>query len=216
MKFRWVYVLILALITTIIVPTADASAAGTIAVKSKVLYYKGQPYIELSGGNKSVTAKLNKMFKVHAVHIVSADKKIKKENKKYSVSTTSATVKFNQKEKISVVYEDYIYAGAAHGFPSSTSYNYDLRTGKELKFKDFVQNDEQLANLEESISSSLRAMYNANQGIFEENINDFPLDQDPAFYIYDKGIVIRFYPYEVAPYAAGFVDVKVPYSKIKK
>ncbi|MNC50648.1 hypothetical protein D3C75_999010 [compost metagenome] len=79
-----------------------------------------------------------------------------------------------------------------------------------------MQNDDQLANLEDSISSSLRAMYNANQGIFEENINDFPLDQEPAFYLYDKGIVIRFYPYEVAPYAAGFVDVKVPYSKISK
>ena len=47
------------------------------------------------------------------------------------------------------------------------------------------------------------------RAIFEENIYDIPLNVSSNFYFYKNGIVIRFDPYEVAPFSEGFVDVFV-------
>lgn len=211
-KLRWINYLLITVLIAIILPINHVEAASTITVKTKIQYYKGQQYIHLTGGKKSVTDKLNKTFKLHAVKAASLDKEDKKLNKNYSF-TTMASVKYNAKEKISVVYEDHMYAGGAHGMDATRSYNYDLRTGKELKLSEYVKDDIQMKKVEKSISNSLLAMYNAGVSIFEENIYDFQLDQTSEFFLYDKGIVIRFYPYEVAPYAKGFVDIKVPFSK---
>ena len=211
-KWRWVNYLLITVLIAIILPSSHVEAGSTITVKTKVQYYKGQPYIHLTGGKKSVTDKLNKTFKLHAVKAARLDKEEKKSNKNYFY-ITMASVKYNAKEKLSVVYEDHVYTGGAHGMDATKSYNYDLRTGKELKLSEYVIDDTQMEKVEKSISNSLLAMYNAGDSIFEENIYDFELDQTSQFFLYDEGIVIRFHPYEVAPYAKGFVDIKVPFSK---
>jgi len=214
-KFRWINYLLITVLIAIILPIGHVEAGNTITVKSKVQYYKGQPYIHLTGGKKSVTDQLNKTLKLHAVKAARLDKEEKRSNKNYFY-ITMASVKYNAKEKLSVVYEDHVYTGGAHGMDATTSYNYDLRTGKELKLSEYVTDDTQMEKVEKSISNSLLAMYNAGVSIFEENIYDFQLDQTSQFFLYDEGIVIRFHPYEVAPYAKGFVDIKVPFSKFSQ
>ncbi|WKL00624.1 hypothetical protein Q0F98_26885 [Paenibacillus amylolyticus] len=110
-----------------------------------------------------------------------------------------ASVKYNAKEKLSVVYEDHVYTGGAHGMDATKSYNYDLRTGKELKLSEYVKDDIQMEKVEKSISNSLLAMYNAGVSIFEENIYDFQIDQTSEFFYTIKGsssdsILMRLHP----------------------
>ena len=54
---------------------------------------------------------------------------------------------------------------------------------------------------------------NAKMGmVFTELLHELNIDNNRPFYFYDNGIVVKFYEYEVAAYAAGMPEVKIPYS----
>ncbi|WKL00623.1 hypothetical protein Q0F98_26880 [Paenibacillus amylolyticus] len=80
-KLRWINYLLITVLIAIILPSSHVEAGSTITVKTKVQYYKGQPYIHLTGGKKSVTDKLNKTFKLHAVKAARLDKEEKNQTK---------------------------------------------------------------------------------------------------------------------------------------
>lgn len=208
--FRSVFaVLVLALM----LPHNSTFAATSTAVKTKILNYKGQKYVQLTGGIKSVTDKINKEMKNHATDAAKINSDMKKEDASYSYFSVGS-VKYNKNERLSVVYIDAVYTGGAHELFSAYTYNYDLRTGKLITLGDIVSTDSQIKNLVVSISSNLKKLQLSGKAIFDENLFDFPIAPDSPFYFYDSGIVITFEPYVVAPFSEGFIDVKVPYSVI--
>lgn len=208
-----IMITLLVVIPTVTIHPVDA--ANTITVKTKVYKYKGQPYVQLIGGNKEITATINKTLKIHAVHAAKYDTENKKTDQSYFY-LTDVSVKYNHDEKISIIYSDYLYTGGAHGMPESINYNFDLRTGKLLHLNSIITNKKQMNNLKTSLSQSLQAKYDAGENVFQEAISDFNIDNTTTFYFYNKGIVIRFEPYEVAPYSEGTIDIKVPYTTINK
>lgn len=208
-----IMITLLVVIPTVTIHPVDA--ANTITVKTKVYKYKGQPYVQLIGGNKEITATINKTLKIHAVHAAKYDTENKKTDQSYFY-LTDVSVKYNRDEKISIIYSDYLYTGGAHGMPASINYNFDLRTGKLLHLNSIITNKKQMNNLKTSLSQSLQAKYDAGENVFQEAISDFNIDNKTTFYFYNKGIVIRFEPYEVAPYSEGTIDIKVPYTTINK
>ncbi|WP_046214398.1 DUF3298 and DUF4163 domain-containing protein [Paenibacillus wulumuqiensis] len=215
MKRKWFYFVVALLFIGVLAHPESGSADSTNTVTTKVMVYKGQQYIQLAGGDRVVINKLNKLFKEHAVKAASSNRKLKKENASYSY-TTQASTKYNKANKISVMYTDYVYTGGAHGMYGIVMYNYDLKTGKSYELKDYIQNQTQKNNLKNAISASLQAKYDAGENVFEDRIYDFPLEVNTDFYYYQKGIVVVFYPYEVAPYAEGIVSIKVPFDTINK
>lgn len=208
-----IMITLLVVISTVTIHPVDA--ANTITVKTKVYKYKGQPYLQLIGGNKEITATINKTLKIHAVHAAKYDTENKKTDQSYFY-LTDVSVKYNHNEKISIIYSDYLYTGGAHGMPASINYNFDLRIGKLLHLNSIITNKKQMNNLKTSLSQSLQAKYDAGENVFQEAISDFNIDNKTTFYFYNKGIVIRFEPYEVAPYSEGTIDIKVPYTTINK
>lgn len=191
------------------------AATTTVIVKTSVHTYKGQPYVQLSGGNKPITAKINKTLKNHAVIAAGLDSKNKKINKDYYHKTWVET-KYNSNGKISVVYEVSSYLGGAHDHQYSTIYNFDLKTGKRINLGDIAGTENRIYNLFNAVSSDLMAKYKKGRAIFEDNFYDIPLTPNSNFYFYDKGIVVRFDPYEVAPFSEGFVDCFVNYATLDK
>ncbi|MDQ1234660.1 hypothetical protein QE450_002158 [Paenibacillus sp. SORGH_AS306] len=210
-----VYVMITLLVVISTVAIHPVDAANTITVQTKTYKYKGQPYVQLTGGNKEIIAKINKTLKIHAVHAAKYDTENKKTDKSYFY-LTDVSVKYNHDEKISIIYSDYLYTGGTHGMPASIDYNFDLRTGKLLHLNSVITNKKQMNNLKTSLSQSLQAKYDAGENIFQEAILDFNIDNKTTFYFYNKGIVIRFNQYEVAPYSEGTIDIKVPYTAINQ
>lgn len=213
MKKGFVSCFVAILIFIFIVPQHSILAATILPVKTKTHDYKGQKYVQLTGGKKSVTDKINKELKLHAVTAAKVNTDVKKENKAHFYSSTSST-KYNKNSQISVVFIDAIYTGGAHEMFYTYSYNYNVDTGKKIELKDIAYTDSQISNMIISISYNLTLLKESGRAIFDENIFDFPISPDTPFYLYDGGIVIKFHPYEVAPFSEGFVDVKIPYSVI--
>ncbi|WP_427181614.1 RsiV family protein [Paenibacillus sp. TC-CSREp1] len=53
-----------------------------------------------------------------------------------------------------------------------------------------------------------------NKDAYEESRYQFSLTTKTSFYITNNGIRVVFDPYEVGPYAVGFIEVKVHLIKI--
>ena len=62
------------------------------------------------------------------------------------------------------------------------------------------------------ISADLLNQHKKTGMIFPELIDSITVDNQRPFYFYENGIVIKFQQYEIAPYAAGMPEVKIPYS----
>jgi hypothetical protein len=73
-----------------------------------------------------------------------------------------------------------------------------------------AKTDQQKYNLFDGIEAGLKA----NKKAFSDVLQNFPLTSESSFYFYDDGVVLVFNPYEVGPYVAGFIEVKVPLKKI--
>lgn len=197
----------------VVLPQNIAEAA--ISVKTKSHTYQGQGYVQIIGGNKTATNKINKILKAHAVNAAKWDK----ENKQIDKSSwykSLANTKYNKNERLSVVYTDAIYTGGAHEIYGTTAYNFDLKTGNLIKLNDVVNTESKIYNLIEAISTNLQSKYDKGENIFSVSISYFPIGPDSAFFYYDKGIVIRFDPYDVAPFSEGFIDIKIPYTTLNK
>lgn len=206
---------ILILVLTLVASSYTASAATSVKVKASVHSYKGQQYVQINGSNKSVMNKINKVLKGHAVNAAKLDRESKADNKSYYYKSIVET-KYNNDGKLSVVYTDTLYSGGVHANYGTITYNFDLKTGDRIKLKSIVNNEKKTLNLVEAISSNLKSKYYSGESIFEESINDFPLDSNSNFYFYNKGIVIRFDPYEVGPFSEGVIDVFVNYATLDK
>ncbi|MGV2887139.1 DUF3298 domain-containing protein [Paenibacillus taichungensis] len=203
----------LILLFALFIPHQLIFAASNSPVKTKIMNYKGQKYVQLTGGKKNVTEKINKEIKTHAVNAAKLDTELKKEDKSHFYTSVAST-KYNKNKQVSIVFIDAAFTGGAHELYSTYTYNYNLETGKQIQLKDIVYTDSQISNLIISISYNLTQFQKSGRAIFDENIFDFPISPDTPFYLYDEGIVIKFNPYEVAPFSEGFVDVNVPFSVI--
>ena len=108
-------------------------------------------------------------------------------------------VKSKSEEKISFVMKFSTYTGGAHGNVGIKTFNYDLKTGKELSLKD-------VSNI--SIKEINKEIFKQAPGLYQDfkGITEYPSN----FYQDKYGkIVIIFAPYEIAPYAVGIIEIKI-------
>ncbi len=110
----------------------------------------------------------------------------------------------------------YEYTGGVHGLYGSVNYTYDSQSEKLMSLEDiFLLNFESI--LETAINEQLRADMNlapdaplSDEGFFVEVVTP-----TPNFMLSETGITFHYNVYEIAPYAAGSIDIMVPYSVIE-
>jgi hypothetical protein len=108
---------------------------------------------------------------------------------------------------------DYPY-GAAHGMPIMDFFYIDIRTGVFYQLKDlFIEGSDYAAKINEMITDEINTQIAADQSSF------FPdtflgIAKDQFFKLDKDSISIYFYPYDIAPYAAGFPEFLIPFSDI--
>ncbi len=141
----------------------------------------------------------------------------------YTTDYTVVSAGIIKDDYLTVDMDGYQYYGGAHGMPSTRHYLFDLRTGEEKQILDLFNGteDDYRRLVAEKVKDSL--------------IN-WPDDYPPFFitdpdelyeYVYkesfigswgvewhDDHLLIEFPPYELGPFAAGFITVEVPYSEI--
>lgn len=132
---------------------------------------------------------------------------------KYEADATY-TVKYNKNNILSIPVVYYQYTGGAHGISTQAGYNFDLNTGRLLQLSDLFPKGFDYKKVIDSII--LNDMKAHKDIYFSQAINSFQgIDGMHPYYIQDGYLVIFFSEYEIAPYAAGTREFKIPYSKLK-
>lgn len=119
---------------------------------------------------------------------------------KYSANT-EFEVMYNQDGVLSIVMLFYEYTGGAHGHTYQQSLNYDLVSEKEI-----VLTDLQIPHVKQVFLEEINRQIEDHREDFFDDAVPVESLKETDFYLTDKGIVIFYQLYEIAPYAAGIQE----------
>ena len=113
---------------------------------------------------------------------------------------------------LSFEYQYYYYYGGAHGQYGLYGLNYNPITGEMITFSDITADtDKMYDTVIDALANSPYADYLDED--YEDTVYDYFYDYglDNNFAITYDGIHLFFNPYELAPFAAGLIEVYIPY-----
>ena len=140
-------------------------------------------------------------------------KEFKNDDAMYTFDS-SMTCTFHNDKYLSLLNTTYIYTMGAHGMAFDNGYTYDIETGKLLSLKDFIKDEEELkAYLKDWARKQEEGMLFPEA---EENIDNYFKDEyELQFKLADNELKVIFQQYDIAPYAAGIIEVPVDKSLLK-
>ena len=136
----------------------------------------------------------------------------------YSYDMSLGQVDMLGSHYLTVNYDGYEYWGGAHGYPYRQHYLFDLNTGGELTIYDLYTSTEE--NFKDVVAKYSIQDWKENPEMYFNNVDeeetvyqDFydNASLDMAMRFEKQGIVIEYSPYEYGPYAAGFIEIPIPY-----
>lgn len=129
------------------------------------------------------------------------------------IANTDYKVTYNENNLLSITVTYYQYTGGAHGNYEQKSYNINLESGYEVPTAQFFYSGE---NYKEVINQEIKKQISADENMYFDGEMGFKgISDDQPFYIEDGNIVVYFGLYEIAPYAAGIPEFKIPFSAFK-
>ncbi|CAN5303975.1 hypothetical protein BH20ACI1_BH20ACI1_01950 [soil metagenome] len=184
-------------------------------------------YPEISDIDAQTAAKFNQLVKAEVMKALAEFKKTMTaqtaEDLKYlpkgvnNYIDISYNVELANDKIISLQFGDSEYGGGAHPNYSTSTLNFDLQNGRELKLADLFQpksnylkviSDYSIAELKKATGEmSDDNWIKEGAGAKAENFQSWNLTK--------KGLMFTFDPYQVAAYAAGSFSVIVPYDNLK-
>ena len=115
---------------------------------------------------------------------------------------------------ISVVFEQYEYAGGAHGYEQLFSYNYDVKNDYFMELDDLALKSNYKRAVIDRINAQARNL--ERQGRIGSWDGLYSLDEHQyQFYMKPDGFVMYFNPYEYGSYADSIREFTLPYSLIR-
>lgn len=117
----------------------------------------------------------------------------------------------------------YIYTGGAHPGTVIQTWNLDLETGEDKKLMELAEEPERLQEfLNEWIQSELESReieegISLVEGLFPDYQEILAQSlQEPVWYVREGNLWIVFNEYEIAPYAAGVIEVAIPLEELQE
>ncbi|MCX7748750.1 MAG: WG repeat-containing protein [Clostridia bacterium] len=122
-------------------------------------------------------------------------------------------IPFYKKDLLVLNITGYNYPfGAAHGMPTNIYAHLDLKTGTFYQLKDlFKENSDYVGRLSEIVKSQIEKQ-GENSDVWMDSYKG--ISQDQHFFITRDVLNLYFYPYQIAPYAAGFPTFSIPFGEI--
>jgi hypothetical protein len=120
-------------------------------------------------------------------------------------------VTFNKNNILSIPMTFYSYTGGAHGLTLQKPYNINTQTGEKISLKDIFKENINYKNI---INEEIKKQIKKDPTIYFPNVLEI-VDEagyKQPFYITKDGIVVYYDLYEIAPYAAGIREFKIPFS----
>ncbi|MGI5879051.1 MAG: DUF3298 and DUF4163 domain-containing protein [Syntrophomonadaceae bacterium] len=121
-------------------------------------------------------------------------------------------VTYNNHGLLSLYIDQYEYTGGAHGITYRTPYNTDLKTGSDIKLADVFKPG---SNYKDAINKAIKAEIAKNpENYFEPEMGFQGIKEDQSFTLQPGGITIYFQLYDIAPYAFGIPEFKIPFKQL--
>ena len=120
----------------------------------------------------------------------------------YSITRNSGGI-------FSITFEESFYTGGVHPFGDRLSFTYDTNAEKELSLCDILGKSQ--AETDKLVIQKFYEEY--------ENEDIWDLEEeapDVSFYIEEETLVLYFQQYQIAPYAMGYPEVRIPLYELKK
>ena len=95
------------------------------------------------------------------------------------------------------------------------AYNFDVLTGNQISLTSIAKGSSALTKMKNYAKADLLNQNKELGMIFTDSLSSITINNGRPFYFYDNGVVVKFFEYEVAAYAAGMPEVKIPYSVFK-
>jgi hypothetical protein len=172
--------------------------------KDFLVYY---PEVEGMSDRKAQRQVNDKLKKLSQVKSVPADIQLD-----YNYSGDFA-VSFFQKNLLQLELNGYNFPyGAAHGMPSKLYTQINLINGHMYELKDLFKPGSDYVNVLSAIVGEQIKEDPQYSYVFPDTYTGIKPDQ--PFYVTNDALHLFFYPYEIAPYVAGFPTFTIPFSSI--
>lgn len=128
------------------------------------------------------------------------------------VSEQTFEVKYNDDYLVSVFVTTFNHFGGAHPDTTYSSYTYDVRSGEKLTAAYFLPDRKTEEEVKQYVAEVFYTVYNKDKESFYPDTGEILTEGrfTYGYYITKEDIVFYINPYEIAPYAAGLQEVKVP------
>lgn len=123
-------------------------------------------------------------------------------------------VTFNQNCLLSLYFDQYEYAGGAHGLTFRYSDTWDLNKSRRMELGDFFPNRSNYKEfLIQTINQQIAEENEKGEGAFFEDYEKLVREnfKSNSFYLSEEGLVIYFQHYDIAPYSSGIPTFVIPY-----
>lgn len=123
---------------------------------------------------------------------------------------------------LAIDYDSYWYGGGVHGYPGLDQKLFDLTDGKEVFLKDFYQGTEEdykklvaQKTKEDCMSydKSMSPYFGDPDSVYAQAYEEASV-QDAYVTFNEKGINVLYAPYDMGPFASGFIEVFISYEEL--
>lgn len=124
-------------------------------------------------------------------------------------------VTYNANCALSLYFDQYEYAGGAHGLTVRSSDSWNLMRSKKIEMTDLYPQRNNLRDmLIGIIVGQVAAGYNPEESIYFEDYDKLVREtlKINNFYLIPEGVVIYFQEYDIAPYSTGMPTFVIPFS----
>ncbi|MAZ26958.1 MAG: hypothetical protein CL868_07745 [Cytophagaceae bacterium] len=133
----------------------------------------------------------------------------------YELEATT-TVSYESPTLLSLDMESYTYWGGAHGYGSTSYFNFDKKTGKQLSNDDLIKDKKAFLALAEKKFRELQQVpegesINSTGYMFENDTFALPINIG----FENNEMVLLYNPYEVASYADGIIEIRFAVSEVQ-
>lgn len=124
------------------------------------------------------------------------------------------TVTYNQNCTLSLYFDQYEYAGGAHGLTFRYSDSWNLQKSKRIELSDLFPHKAHYRDyLIQVIDNRIELELSGESTMYFENYAQLVTETLKAnnFYLTKEGVVIYFQQYDIAPYSSGLPTFLIPY-----
>ncbi|MDF2537366.1 MAG: hypothetical protein K0S76_387 [Herbinix sp.] len=130
---------------------------------------------------------------------------------------TDFFVTYNENCAVSLYFDQYEYAGGAHGLTVRYSDTWNLQKSKRIDLNElFPGRADYREYIIETIDLQIQNQIAKGEDYYFENYSQLVSENFKvnSFYLTPEGVVIYFQQYDIAPYSSGLPTFLIPYSQM--